>query len=1070
MSGKTRAFLLSLTIVALLVVSAVGTTTVYADDGTSTGTTETDTTTTGTDQDDTSTTDTEQPTDTTTTGTDQGDTSTTGDEQPTDTTTDTTTTTSTDQSVTSTPGEEQPPAEEVTTPLLEQLPDNTTVAVVDAAGEAQPLVAQDSADAVLLSDPIWCPANQAPTPETNGCTKSYSSFTELLDFLQANEGDAAYQQAGTIYVQQGAYLGGESSIDFNSYNFTNLNQHNLTVHGGWDITDNSTTGTSQFEVPISIGSSSNPWVGSLTFNNIFIDGVGDQTGLTLYSQGNINLSNVEVTNSLNGADLNAGGDVTVDNSRFNQNKKSSAKITSGGNVKVTNSAFNNNSSGFIDDPTGSGVQINSGGKVTLLDVAANNNQLFGAIIEAGDIVSITQSFFNGNLSYATPSTGWEFYGYGLQVTTAQGIILDGVTAEQNFLSGANLDGGKVEISNSSFSDNKTTFPNESIGSGLKVKSSGNVTLLDVAANNNDLFGANIEAAGSVVVTQSFFNGNSSYEYVSNVKVYAGYGLQIVTPADIGLNNVTAEGNYLLGAHLEGSDVIVSNSSFSNNGSGSGRDLVGRGLEVVGITDPSFGTGDVSLFNVIADNNQLFGANIRSTGDVAIGGVSSFSGHLSYVYDSNTNKVASISGGYGLHVVSGGNIALRGVTTNNNYLNGTSLVGVDIAIADSFFSNNGSGVMTQPSGYGLKIVSSGQVALNTVQANGNQLFGADISAVGGVSILTGFFSRNQSVSFDPDEGLTFFGYGLKVYTTTGDITLNEVEGNFNNLWGGSLDGMTVDIANSQFNNNVSDSNIFIDDTGLLVNSRGDFVILNNVETLENRLIGADITAVGDVYITNSRFNDNRGITCSISWCPSGSQIYHGYGLKVTTPGLITLNGVTANDNNLFGAQLEGSTVSVTNSSFNNNAYGNGLTITATGDVTLTNVTASGNGDNGVEVNSGACVQVTGGTFTGNAQYGINVISGTLNLDGTQTFAGNGAGDFQGTPGTCVVMVVLSNSSLSNNTNSSTGNITISSSSTTNASISSNSTSDNKTIKHGKNKKHHKHERRHRGLRRGRGVRR
>jgi len=1043
MSGKTRTLLLSLTLVASLIFSAVGTTTVFADDGITTGSSETNISTNGsTEQGDTSTTGEEQPTETVTTDTDQVDPPTTSEEQPTETGT-----TGTDQVDPSTTGEE--PQVEVTTPILEQLPENTTVAVVDAAGEAQPLVSQQSADAVLLSDPIWCPEGQAPTPGANGCTASYSSFTELLDFLKANEGDAAYQQAGTIYVQQGAYLGGESSIDFNSYNFTNLNQHDLTIHGGWDTTDNSLdpADTSQFEVPIIIGSLSNPWVGSLTINNIFISGVNGQAGLTLYSQGDINLSNVEVTDSHNGANLNAGGNVTVKKSKFNNNGSGVTVDANGTDIAIN------------PDATGSGLGINSGGAVTLQEVSANDNQLFGANIVATQTVTVTDSFFSGNISYAFPSVGnWEHYGYGLQVVTTQNIVLDNVNAIENQLFGANLDGVTVTISNSFFNNNKSVFDEDTVGYGLNVESGGNVTLQSVEANNNQLFGANIKAAGDVTVALGFFNGNASFEYVSNVKDYDGYGLQIVATGFINLSDITATGNYLFGAHLEGSSVAISTGIFSDNGTDSSLDLLGKGLEIAN-------TDTVSLFDVEANNNQLFGASIQVTGNVAISD-SFFSGNKVYSYSSKGTKTTA-GGGYGLLVATSGNITLNAVEANNNYLYGAKLNGREVAITSGFFNMNGSDAIDRPVGSGLEIGSTGIVTLNSIEANNNQIFGVDIVTTGQVSINGGSFNNTQSLSH---ETATFYGYGLNVLTGA-NITLNDIVANNNYLWGASLTGLDVFITNGQFNFNVSPSSVFIDDTGLLVNSGGN-VNLFNVETLENRLIGADITATGNVSITQGNFSDNQGITCSIAWCPPGSEIYHGYGLHVSTPGLIFLDQVTASGNYLFGAHLEGAGVFVSSSSFNNNVYGNGLIVEASGDVSLDNVTAMDNGENGVEVSSGSCTQVNGGTFTGNAQYGISVGSGNLNLDGTQTFAGNGAGNIFPNPLPSPCVVVSSASNPNTTTSTGTSNSTISSGSQTNASLSSNGNGNNTTIANGKNKKvkkHHQQARKHK-VKRIRGYRR
>src|SRR5689334_1851482 len=103
---------------------------------------------------------------------------------------------------------------------LNNVPADTTVQVVNADGQAESLASQAAADAIATtSDPIWCPAGQAPTPGANGCTSSFSSFTALLTFLSGN---ATYQGNGTIYVQQGAYTGGESSVNFNNYNLSNI--------------------------------------------------------------------------------------------------------------------------------------------------------------------------------------------------------------------------------------------------------------------------------------------------------------------------------------------------------------------------------------------------------------------------------------------------------------------------------------------------------------------------------------------------------------------------------------------------------------------------------------------------------------------------------------------------------------------------------------------------------------------------------------------------------------------------------------------------------------------------------
>ena len=43
-------------------------------------------------------------------------------------------------------------------PILSEVPENTSVTVLDANGEAQPLATTEASEAIATSDPIWCPA------------------------------------------------------------------------------------------------------------------------------------------------------------------------------------------------------------------------------------------------------------------------------------------------------------------------------------------------------------------------------------------------------------------------------------------------------------------------------------------------------------------------------------------------------------------------------------------------------------------------------------------------------------------------------------------------------------------------------------------------------------------------------------------------------------------------------------------------------------------------------------------------------------------------------------------------
>ena len=168
-------------------------------------------------------------------------------------------------------------------------------------------------------------------------------------------------------------------------------------------------------------------------------------------------------------------------------------------------------------------------------------------------MTVTNSFFSGNKSYTSNCNSQTVTGgYGLQVVTTDAVSLDGVTASGNYFFGAHLEGSKVEVFNSYFDKNGSGSVSNPVGKGLEITSSGTASLFAVEANDNQLFGANIKAAGDVFVNNSLFNGNQSYIYKCNqATTYLGYGLQVITTGFINLNNDSAMNNSTFGAHLDG---------------------------------------------------------------------------------------------------------------------------------------------------------------------------------------------------------------------------------------------------------------------------------------------------------------------------------------------------------------------------------------------------------------------------------------------------------------------------------------------------------------------------------------
>lgn len=711
-----RAFFLALTILAFLLFSTIGTTTVYADDGT--------------DPPETKTATEEAP------PADEGEKQSADEE----------TSVGEDGQPVKDPAAEvdQPPdggepnveensegtaTEEPVKTILEQVPENTTVTVLDNEGKALPLASQETAEAIYSDyDPIWCPAGQVPTPGENGCTQSFNSFNELLTFLQANEADTAYQQAGTIYIEQGNYLGGESEIDFNDYNFNQINNFDLTLQGGWDTTfdpdvngDPTFTSTS-FDVPIIIGSSTNPWAGSLTLNNISISGVTSQTGLTLHTTSTIDLEQVEVTNSQAGMDLNAGDEISLLDVNASNNQDYGARIQ-GDQVAIDTANFSNNGS--------TGLDVESLSLVALIGITADNNQTIGANIFAGDLVAIAQSAFRQNGEI------------GLNVETPGIIALNLVTADGNHELGANLQGGETAVENSSFSNNGSGVETNPTGSGLMIVSTDEVTLFNVTANDNQFFGADIQAQGFVFIQNAFFSGHQSLiinRPSMNLDFY-GYGLKVVTPDDIFLDNVEGNFNNLWGAWLDGNNISVYNSQFNNNVTDSTEFIDDTGMFI-------FASGLVDIFRTEARENRLYGAQIVAEGPVFIV-ESNFTGNWGFTCLLVWCPAHAIEyHGIGLDVTTPDLIFMRDTDVSDNNLFGAVLNGSQVVIENSTFNNNSMGD-------GLVVNATEDVTLTGVTAMNNAGDGVEVNGI----------SCDQVVEVNGGTFTDNLLYGLAVHDAT-----------------------------------------------------------------------------------------------------------------------------------------------------------------------------------------------------------------------------------------------------------------------------------------------------------------
>ncbi|HAV77348.1 MAG TPA: hypothetical protein DCX53_08345 [Anaerolineae bacterium] len=308
--------------------------------------------------------------------------------------------------VEATPSEdEQVPAEDDTSdlPLFEQLPDDTEIVVLDGNGEPIPLVTQEALDIILDTDPMWCPAGVLPGGV--GCSINFATISALLTSMRNSTG--SYTQDGIIYFT--ANPGASFSLttagsSLGTGDFNTLNDFNLTLQGGWNGLNGGSatfTGTTNFgSNTLTIGTSSNPWVGNITVNNFSFNNVTSNNAITIYTtSGDITLNNVDVGQQ-GGTDYTAyldsqSGDITVqngssfdgNNSGANQNRGFHAETNSGA-ITISDTTFSDAhgclfvffGSCFLDWATNyNGATLNAP-TVTLTNVVSNNNDLSGISI------------------------------------------------------------------------------------------------------------------------------------------------------------------------------------------------------------------------------------------------------------------------------------------------------------------------------------------------------------------------------------------------------------------------------------------------------------------------------------------------------------------------------------------------------------------------------------------------------------------------------------------------------------------------------------------------------------------
>jgi len=414
------------------------------------------------------------------------------------------------------------------TDMLQGLPKDTDVVVLDESGKVLPLVSQDAVHLLTQSDPMWCPEGVAPGGA--GCTSAYATLTDLL----SNAGAYINSQTihGIIWITSGP-IADPNSIAIDGSIYTNWANYNLTLQGGWSGIIGDTTvnpgAISVFSVPITITN----W-----YNGVVVQSIDAPS---------INLSNVTSTHGNGVAVTSVNSHVNLDNIRVDHAVGAGLQVVTTGAILANNISSTNNQDRMPSDflwpqDYGIGALLQSESSLITLtgtNVFSNNAQVGLIVSSSGDLAmsnvtasnnyweGIILSSWNGNATLSDIDVHNNGY-TGLFASAAGDLAADNLTANNNYSAGAILSSvyGSVKLTG------VNTF-NGNVGSGLSVGAPGDVTLNQVTVLNNGWGGLEIVGARDItlnnVIAES--NGNGVFIiYVNNVFFSGGS----ITNNDVGL--------------------------------------------------------------------------------------------------------------------------------------------------------------------------------------------------------------------------------------------------------------------------------------------------------------------------------------------------------------------------------------------------------------------------------------------------------------------------------------------------------------------------------------------------------
>jgi hypothetical protein len=821
----------------------------------------------------------------------------------------------------------------------------------------------------------------------------------------------------------------------------------------------------------------------VTITNVDFSGSTNGSGLTITSKGAVTLTDVTSNNNINGAGVD-----------INNSNASKAQI-----VKITNGVFNSNASSY-------GLTLYSLGTATLNGVQANLNGIDGVYINVcvydGGIPGCKGT---GNISVIGSDNQFNNNGSnGLYLALRGSVNLLNIVADNNGIYGLMVDGdeqnsiGDVTLNASA---GKTNSFSGNGNEGITVTSHGNITLQRFLANNNNATGGSSgvwlenssgPANKKVVLGYAEINDNqmdglyiactgpvtlTSVQVLRSSKHFweisdtngdkvtdrlphdAEYDEIWYFDGEVGQSIELSLTSDFFDPYLELFDANWVLLTADDNGGTDSDALISYSL-------PTDGTYYVRVSSVVAEEYgkyilSMTGASPENSDYSSYRGV-----YINNSFNNGTGNVTvtASKGGYGLdvrdnnnegvNILTNGNIAISGSTINFNGYRGANLQNSlsevkSITLKDTSFDfNDYSGVNIQSKGViiwtngganhnhgsnGAIITNESAgayrpVSLSGLAFDGNATYGFTVLSIGAITLKNVGASNNLNGNGATLDNCMYSGgcTGVGNVTISGTSGLLDFSGNKNG-------GLSVNSAGNISITNVNASNNELN-SGLALfnnyqNGYGNILVKNSVKNAYNDFsrngdYGAVVYSLGTITLSNILVKENgqTGLYVNNTDAASAKNVTLSRiisddnegdaGVDVYSNGVITLSYMQDRGNDTNGIRLSNlsadtpQAIIVTRTSIDGNTNGYGLYIRSFGDVTLNNVSAQNSMYGAYVDNSSspsAKVTVLGSlgqnSFSWNDMDGLTVVSnGNVSLTSIVADDNGRMGIFADTGGT------------------------------------------------------------------------